>query len=89
MRPSTRSAAGRYEAGVKQNLLGDRLFATLALYRIWKSNVPTTDPEDTRFSILTGEQRSRGGEVEVTGTLSTGWNLMAAYLVHRRIRQPR
>jgi iron complex outermembrane receptor protein len=69
----------QYEAGVKQNLLGDRLFATLAFYQIWKSNVPTTDPEDTRFSILTGEQRSRGGELEVTGALSSQWNVIATY----------
>jgi iron complex outermembrane receptor protein len=69
----------QYEAGLKRNLLGDRLFATLAVFRLWKTNVPTTDPVDPRFSILTGEQRSQGVEAEVSGKLASQWSVIANY----------
>ncbi len=42
------------EVGVKQNFLGDRLFGTLTLYRLERTNVPTPDPVAPQFSILTG-----------------------------------
>lgn len=74
------SQRGRqYEVGVKQNLLGDRLFATLSLYQIWKTNVPTTDPLDPRFSIISGEQRSTGAELELSGRLTRQWSVIASY----------
>lgn len=74
------SQRGRqYEVGIKQNLVGDRLYTTLSLFQLWKTNVPTPDPVDPRFSILTGEQRSRGAEVEVTGRLTQQWQIMANY----------
>jgi iron complex outermembrane receptor protein len=74
------SQRGRqYEVGLKQNLLGDRLFATLALFQLWKTNVPTPDPVDTRFSILTGEQQSRGVEAEISGRVAPQWSVIASY----------
>jgi iron complex outermembrane receptor protein len=74
------SQRGRqYEAGLKQNLLGDRLFATLAVFRLWKTNVPTTDPVDPRFSIISGEQRSDGVELEMSGTVARQWSVIANY----------
>jgi iron complex outermembrane recepter protein len=74
------SQRGRqYEAGIKQNLLGDRLFATLALFQLWKTNVPTADPADPQFSILTGQQRSRGVEAEISGKIASRWSVIANY----------
>jgi iron complex outermembrane receptor protein len=74
------SQRGRqFEVGAKQNLLGDRLFVTLALYTLSKTNVPTTDPEDPRFSILTGEQQSEGVELEATGKVTRQWSMIANY----------
>jgi iron complex outermembrane recepter protein len=74
------SQRGRqYEVGVKQNLLGDRLFATLAAFQLWKTNVPTPDPVDPRFSILSGEQESRGIEIEMAGRVTRQWSLIANY----------
>jgi len=70
---------GQVEAGVKQNFLRDRLFATLTAYRLERTNVPTTDPVDPRFSILTGEQRSKGIEAEVTGRATGSWNIIGSY----------
>jgi len=67
------------EAGIKQNFLGQRLFGTATVYKLERSNVPTPDPVDNRFSILTGEQSSKGVEVELTGRLTRQWNVIANY----------
>lgn len=67
------------EFGIKQDLIKDRLGATLAFYQIQKQNVLTADPEDSRFSIQTGEQRSRGIELDLAGEISRGWNVIATY----------
>ncbi len=68
-----------YEFGVKADLLANKLFATLAYFDITKQNVPVTDPNFPLFSIASGEQRSRGLEFDVSGELSTGWNIIASY----------
>lgn len=44
--------------------------ATLAVFEIRKRNVSTTDPDDPFLTIQTGEQRSRGVELEVQGNLT-------------------
>jgi len=67
-----------WEVGVKAELL-DGLFATLAYYNITKQNVATPDPVNTDFSIATGEQRSQGIELDLTGEITPGWNIIAAY----------
>ncbi|MEH2069455.1 MAG: TonB-dependent receptor [Nostoc sp.] len=53
--------------------------ATLAAYEITKSNVATTDPNNTNFVIPVGEQRSRGIELDVAGSILPGWNIIASY----------
>lgn len=68
-----------YEVGVKADLDRGRLFATLAYFDIAKQNVATSDPNNPLFSISTGEQRSRGLELDVTGQIAPGWNLIASY----------
>jgi outer membrane receptor protein involved in Fe transport len=68
-----------YEVGVKAELFDSRLFATLAYFDITKQNVAVTDPNNRFFSIPTGEQRSRGVELDVTGEILPGWNIIAAY----------
>ncbi len=67
------------EFGWKQLLLGDRVFTTATVYQIWKTNVPTPDPLNPRASILTGEQMSRGLELDVTGRLRSNWTLTGNY----------
>ncbi|MBE9178541.1 TonB-dependent siderophore receptor [Oculatella sp. LEGE 06141] len=69
----------QYEIGVKANLLGDQLFATLAFFDLTRTNVLTTDPDNTLFQIQTGEQRSRGLELDVQGEILPGWSIIAAY----------
>ncbi|MEH1833302.1 MAG: TonB-dependent siderophore receptor [Nostoc sp.] len=69
----------QYEVGVKADLLSDKLSANLALYNLTLSNNLTTDPNNDRFSIPVGEQRSRGVELFVTGEILLGWNVIASY----------
>ena len=69
----------QYEVGVKANLLGDQLFATLAFFNLTRTNVLTTDLENTLFQIQTGKQRSRGLELDVQGEILPGWNIIASY----------
>jgi iron complex outermembrane receptor protein len=68
----------QYEVGVKADL-SNRLSATLAFYDLTRTNVETTDLADTRFSIQTGEQRSRGIELSIGGEILPGWNIIAGY----------
>lgn len=69
----------QYEVGVKGEFLDGRLAATLAAYHITKSNIATTDPNDPDSSIPIGEQRNQGIELNVTGEISPGWNVIASY----------
>lgn len=66
----------QFEAGVKLDLL-DRLSITAAVFQITKQNVATEDLDNPDFSILTGEQRVRGVELDVTGEILPGWNVIA------------
>ncbi|MEH2083925.1 MAG: TonB-dependent receptor [Nostoc sp.] len=56
------------EVGLKADLIPDKLSTTLSFYDLTKQNVLVTDPEDSRFSIQTGEQKSRGVEFSLVGT---------------------
>ncbi|BDC50534.1 ferrichrome-iron receptor [Bryobacterales bacterium F-183] len=67
------------ELGYKQNLYEDRLFFTAAAYHIWKQNVLTPDLNNPPFSIASGEQVSKGIELEVTGRVQRNWSIAANY----------
>ncbi|HEY9636629.1 MAG TPA: TonB-dependent siderophore receptor [Coleofasciculaceae cyanobacterium] len=69
----------QYEVGVKAELLDGKLSTTLAAYEITKSNVATPDPNNIDFSIAAGEVKSRGIELDVTGEILPGWNVIASY----------
>jgi iron complex outermembrane recepter protein len=73
------STATQYEAGIKGEFLNQRLSATLAAYRINKTNIATTDPNNPAFSIPVGEVRSQGIELDIVGEPIPGWNLIASY----------
>jgi iron complex outermembrane receptor protein len=71
----------QYEVGVKADL-SNRLSATLAFYDLTRSNVLATDNRlgiPPGFSIQTGEQRSRGIELNLAGEILPGWNIIAGY----------
>lgn len=68
-----------FEAGIKTELLNRKLALTLAYFDVRKQNVAVSDPENIGFSIATGEQRSRGVELDVIGELLPGWNIIGSY----------
>jgi iron complex outermembrane receptor protein len=67
------------EAGVKQELLKNRLHASVAVFDLKRENILTTDPVDPTRQVLTGRQDSRGVEFDLAGTLAPGWKATAAY----------
>lgn len=69
----------QYEVGVRGEFLNSRLIANLAAYEITVSNLAVTDPDNPNFSIPSGEQRSRGVELDVTGEITPGWNIITSY----------
>jgi iron complex outermembrane recepter protein len=69
----------QYEAGIKADFLDRRLSTTLAFYQITRSNVLTEDLLNPNFSIQTGEQRSRGVELDIAGEILPGWKIAAGY----------
>jgi iron complex outermembrane receptor protein len=77
--PLEPSVGTQYEVGVKGEFLNKKLSATLAAYRINKTNISTTDPNNPDFSIAVGEARSQGIELDIVGKPIKGWNIIAAY----------
>ncbi|MGI0484072.1 TonB-dependent siderophore receptor [Pantanalinema rosaneae CENA516] len=69
----------QYEVGLKADWLDRRLSTTLAFYQITRSNVLTADPANPNFSVQTGEQRSRGIELDIAGEILPGWKIAAGY----------
>lgn len=67
------------EFGWKQLFAGGRVFTTATVFQIWKTNVPTPDPLNPRANILTGEQTSKGVELDITGRLRTNWTVTGNY----------
>jgi iron complex outermembrane receptor protein len=66
-----------WEAGVKATLWGGCADFTAAVYRMAKSDLTTTDPEDSTRTIQIGEQSSRGVELSVVARPSDRWLLEA------------
>ncbi|MCR8718247.1 TonB-dependent receptor [Pseudomonas syringae] len=66
----------QYEVGAKYDIIPDRLSGTLSAFEITRENLATTDPIDTAYSIQTGEQRVRGLELDVSGNIQDGWNVI-------------
>ncbi|WP_341897823.1 TonB-dependent siderophore receptor [Ferrovibrio terrae] len=68
----------QYETGARYELIPDRLSVGAAIYQITKENVATASGV-TNFSVLTGEQRSRGFETDLTGEILPGWSVIAGW----------
>jgi iron complex outermembrane receptor protein len=66
------------EAGMKTDLFDKRLFLTMALFRIRKSNISVTDPDHEGFSIQTGEITSKGFEIDAHGSPLPGLSITAS-----------
>lgn len=77
--PFKAERATQYEAGAKTALLGGRLISTVALYRLTKNNILSTDPTNPLARVPIGEARSRGIEWDVSGQLTARWRLIGSY----------
>ena len=55
------------------------MIANIAFFNLTKRNVANPDPNNTMFSVATGEQRSRGIELDIAGEILPGWNIIANY----------
>ncbi|ANE57313.1 TonB-dependent receptor [Methylomonas sp. DH-1] len=78
-KPLDAETAQQHEVGFKTEWFDKRLMTTVAFYELTKQNIATPDPVNTRFSVQTGEARSRGIEVDVSGQITDGLNLIATY----------
>ncbi|PVV09553.1 MAG: TonB-dependent receptor [gamma proteobacterium symbiont of Ctena orbiculata] len=74
-----------YDLGIKADLLGGRLSGTLTLFDIKNRNIVNdlahTDATGNVviFNEQSGEQRSRGVELDATATLTDNWQLYFSY----------
>ncbi len=74
-----------YDIGVKADLLGGRLSGTLTLFDIRNRNIVNDLAHTDAFgsvviyNVQSGEQRSRGVELDATATLTDNWQLYFSY----------
>ncbi|KTB90684.1 hypothetical protein AO073_21970 [Pseudomonas syringae ICMP 11293] len=66
----------QYEMGAKLDLIPDKLSATLAVFELTRKDVQAPDPDDSDYSVQTGEQRVRGVELDVSGQPMPGWRII-------------
>ena len=61
------------------------LAASAALYRLARSNMAVTDPDDMLRAILVDGQRSEGLELDLNGTISSGWSIAGGYALQHAV----
>ena len=66
------------ELGVKWDVRPDLAF-TAAVYRLDRSNTSAPDPLDATKVVQTGRQRTTGIEADVTGNLTSNWQITGGY----------
>lgn len=66
------------EVGAKWDL-GSELAATLAVYRLERSNIAVTDPNDSTRLILIDGQRVKGVELGLSGHITEAWQVTGGY----------
>jgi iron complex outermembrane receptor protein len=69
----------QYEVGIKYQPETINALLTAAIFRTTKTNVLTRDPADINNSVLAGEVRSQGVELEAKASLFDGWDMSASY----------
>ena len=71
--------ANQLEFGIKANLLGDKLNATVSYYDISVANLLTVDPADISRSLQGGKSQSKGFEFDLNASPVKGLNIIAGY----------
>ncbi len=71
--------AKSYETGAKESLLGGGLLVSAAVFRTEVNNAQTNDPDNPTLTILNGDQRVEGVQLQASGHLTKNWELFAGY----------
>jgi iron complex outermembrane receptor protein len=69
----------QFEVGVKYQPDGSNSFVTLSAFHLTQDNVLSPDPENTSFSVQTGQVRMRGVELEGKAELTDALSILASY----------
>ena len=69
----------QYEGGLKFQPKHSNSFITASVFQISQTNVEVPDPNNNLNFLQEGEIRSRGIEIEGTGSIANGLNLHASY----------
>ena len=76
MRPQS---GQQWEAGVKTEFWDGRLRMTAAYFDLTKQNIAVPDPANLTRLRPVGEAQTRGIELDITGEILPGWQVIAAY----------
>ena len=68
-----------YEGGTKWELLHQHLLLTASVFRLDRTNIKTTDPNDPTALLNLGEQRTHGAELNGQGELTRHWRVYGGY----------
>jgi len=68
-----------YEGGTKWELLRQRLLLTASVFRLDRTNIKTTDPNDPTALLNLGEQRTNGAELNGQGEIARHWKMYGGY----------
>ncbi|MGE6695133.1 MULTISPECIES: TonB-dependent siderophore receptor [Sphingomonadaceae] len=76
--PLSPETGEQYEAGIKGEAFNKRLSGTLAIYQLTRAHVAQQDPNNVGFNIDAGEQRSRGVELDISGSITPDLRIIAS-----------
>jgi catecholate siderophore receptor len=71
--------ARSFEVGAKSEWLNDRLMLTQALFRTEVDNAQTNDPDNPTITVLNGNERVDGVELQAIGHLTPRWEIFSGY----------
>ena len=71
--------AKSFEVGAKSQWLDDRLLFTQALFRTVVDNAQTNDPDNPSITVLNGNERVDGVELQAIGRLTRRWEIFSGY----------
>ena len=71
----------QYEIGIKKQFLGGKMDTTLAFYHLERNNISI--PDQFGVARQTGDQRSRGIEIEYTAEAGPGWYILGSYAFNK------
>lgn len=71
--------AKSFEVGAKSEWLNGGLMLTQALFRTEVDNAQTNDPDNPTITVLNGNERAEGVELQAIGRLTRHWELFSGY----------